>query len=209
MISDLITELTEYISTIGKEDDLISAKKAYFKDTAGLFGDEDCFDARIANFLEWYIFDRRMGGLNLLEEFIKNIEDDDKKALFQELAGGVRSIFEIKKISKKAMTFKDLKDGSKHVAIVSFGVDGFKKGEIIDARLLPQNDQLYLSSSYIFHHGGSKKFITAMIKDAYEREDLSSALTTLANMSLKWEKYRNYKVEDIYKTKETNIAEKR
>lgn len=209
MIADLISELTEYISIIGKEDDLVSAKKTYFKDTAGLFGDEECFDTRIANFLEWYIFDRRMGGINLLEEFIKDIDDEDKKKLFHELTRGVRSVFEIKKISKDTITFKDLKDGNKYVAFVPSGVDGFKKGEIIDARLLPQSDHYSLSASYLFHHGGSKKFITAMVKDAYGRKDLTSALTTLANMSLKWEKYRNYKAEDIYKIKETDIAEKR
>ena len=199
MIQDLLAELTDYLSQRGLEEDLAEAKAAYYKDAAGLFGDEQSYDMRIANFLEFYIFDRRMGGVTVIEEFILRISDDEKRKAFQELGQGVRSIFGIKKVSKDSISFKDLKDGKKYLALTLTGVDGFNKGAIVDARLLPQNNHLYLSASCLFHHEGSKKFITAMIKDAYKRRDLTAALTTLANMSLKWEKYRNYKAEDIYK----------
>ncbi|MBE9504816.1 MAG: hypothetical protein IME96_11640, partial [Proteobacteria bacterium] len=198
MIQELLAELTDYLSQTGREEDLAEAKATYFKESGGLFGDEQSYDMRIANFLEWYIFDRRLGGSTLIDDFIIAISDDEKRKAFQELGQGVRSIFEIKKVSKDSISFKDLKDGKKYVALALTGVDGFNKGAIIDARLLPQNNHLYLSSSCLFHHEGSKKFITAMIKDAYKRQELTAALTSLANMSLKWEKYRNYKAEDIY-----------
>jgi hypothetical protein len=199
MIQELLAELTDYLSHSGREEDLAEAKASYFNEAGGLFGDEQTYDMRIANFLEWYIFDRRLGGVTFIEAFILRISDDGKRKAFQELGQGIRSIFEIKKVSKASISFKDLKDGKKYVAQPLAGVDGFDKGAIMDARLLPQDNNLYLSPSYLFHHEGSKKFIMRKIKDALKSQDLTAALTSLANMSLKWEKYRNYKAEDIYK----------
>lgn len=199
MIQDLLSEITDYLSQSGKEEKLAEAKAAYYKKAGGLFGDEESYDMRIANFLEWFVFDRRLGGVTVFEKFLQEILDEEKNSAFQELEKGVRSIFEITKVSKDSITLKDMKDGKKYVASVLAGIEGFNKGEIMDARLLPQNNCYYLSPSYIYHHKGSKKFISAMVKDAHNRQDLITALTSLANMSLKWEKYRNYKAEDIYK----------
>lgn len=202
IVQELVEELTAYITESGREKDVAAATVDYYRDSGALFGDEENYDMRVANFLEWYIFDRTVGGKTLLEEFFEGIEDGERKKLFEDLGRGVRTVFELRKADEKMVHLRDLRDGKRYSTIPTCGVEGLSKGDIIDARLFCLKNQYYLSGSYIFHPPNMKKFITSLIKEADGRQDLNSALRMLANMSLKWERFRNYHVEDIYTVKE-------
>ena len=199
MIQDCIDELIEYISTSGRENDVGMAKEAYFREGGDIFGDEESYDMRVGTFLEWYVLDRSLGGMTLIEEYIEKVTDADKKEYFESMRNSFRSVFEIRKVEKKGIKVINLKDNSKYLALCSDSTDIFKKGNLLETRLFPFNNECYLSRSYIIHPPEVRKFIVACLKDGVERNDLHFAINSLANMSLKWEKYRNYKVEDIYR----------
>lgn len=203
MIDALIDKLTAYISESGREADISEARAVYFRDSGSLHGDEATYDMRSANFLEWYIFDRTAGGKTFLEAYIDTIEDPEKKKVYESLKDGIRSVFELKKADDKLAHLTDLRNGKRYFAVPLCGMVGLNRGELLDARILPYEDKYYLTGSYIVHPNKVKKFIVQMIKDADNRSDMGSALRMLANMSLKWERFRNYHLEDIYKIKES------
>jgi len=202
MVDKLIDRLTSYISESGREDDISRARAVYFRDSGSLHGDEATYDMRSANFLEWYIFDRTAGGKTLLEVFVDNIEDLEEKRIYGELKEGVRTVFELKKADEELAQLTDLRNGKPYSAVPLCGMAGLGRGDLLDARILPCEGRYYLTGSYIVHPHKAKKLIVRMIRDADNRQDMGSALRTLANMSLKWERFRNYRLEDIYRIKE-------
>jgi len=203
MVDKLIDRLISYISESGREGDISAARASYFRDSGSLHGDEATYDMRSANFLEWYIFDRTVGGRTLLEVFVDNIEDLEEKKVYGELKEGVRTVFELKKFDDELARLADLRNGKRYLAIPLSGMAGLSSGDLLDGRILPYKGKYYLTGSYIVHPLRAKKFIVKMIKDADNRQDMGSALRMLANMSLKWERFRNYHLEDIYRIKES------
>jgi len=143
-----------------------------------------------------------VGGKTFLENYIDSIEDVEEKKIYGYLKGGVRSVFEVKKADDTLAHLSDLRNGKRCFAVPLCSVAGLRRGDLLDARLLPYEGNYYLTGSYIVHPEKAKKFIVKMIKDAENRQDMGSALMMLANMSLKWERFRNYRLEDIYRIKE-------
>ncbi len=201
VIEDLLNELIDYISTSGREEDAANAKERFFSDAGGLLDDENSYDTRVASFLEWYVFDRSMGGKTIFEEFIEGLPEGRKKELFQRLRGNVRSIFDVRKVEAKGIHLRDLRDGRKYFAECEEDAMIFEKGNIIDARLLPCDGGYHLSRSYVFHPPEARKFIIAALREAESRGEINGTINTLAVMSLKVEKYRSYKVEMVYGVK--------
>jgi len=106
VIQTLIDELVSHISKDEYRSDLARAKSVYFKNAgAGLFGDEESYDMRITAFLEWYIFDRSIGGKTVLDRYTEEITDSGKRAAFLGLAEGIRSVFQVKKVEKSSILF--------------------------------------------------------------------------------------------------------
>lgn len=203
MVEKLVDTLTAYISESGSEGDISEARDSYFRDSGSLHGDEATYDMRIANFLEWYIFDRTAGGKTFLENFMDSLEDPEEKKIYGKLKEGVRTVFELKKADDKLAQLIDLRNGKRYSAVPLCSMAGLSRGDIVDGRILPSEDKFYLTGSYIVHPNKTKKFIVNMLKDADNRQDMGSALRMLANMSLKWERFRNYRLEDIYRIKES------
>lgn len=199
MIQDLINELIAYISGEEKQKEIAAAKEAYFREAGGIYGEEDSYDMRIGTFLDWYIFDRMAGGKSVLEEYLETMEDVARKEEFQKLRENRRSIFEIKKINKEGLYLRDLKDKKKYFARTADFIEGLKKGNLIETRIFPFEREYFMSPAFIFHPEKAKKYIIKSLRDGEFLNNLGQVIISLANKSLKWERFRNYKVEDIYK----------
>jgi len=219
MIRSYFDELVGFISGDGGEQDLAMAKKRFFHSAGGLFGDEDSFDERIGAFLEWYVFDRRIGGRTKLELYAQSLEDIKKREEILDLGGSIRSIFKILKVTGPGtaggglfsrhripiknefggLYLKDLKDRKKYLTLSMHRLDGFKRGDIMETRLLPHKNMIFLSNYHIFHPREAKKYIKKRLKKIDASNTTGNVITELSNMSLKWERFRNYKVSDIYK----------
>ncbi len=202
MINDKMDELVAYISSSDREGEVAKAKAEYFKEAGGLFGDEDSYHMRIGCFLEWFVLDRQAGGKTLVGEYVGKMDEGEKKAAFKALENSIRSLFEVRRVDAGGLHLRDMKDGKKYRALSTGMLEMFKKGNIVEARLFPEEDLYYLSPSCIFHPEKVKKFILAEMKKAVLRDDIGTALNTLSVMSLKREHYSNYDLGRIYKTKE-------
>jgi len=199
MILDYIDEIIEYISTSGREEDVAGEKKEYFSQSGGLFGEEVTYDMRIGTFLEWYILDRKRGGKSVLEDFLETVDDAAKRAHILKLTEGIRSIFEVVSVSGDKIKLKDLCGGKKYVVLVPEGGKHFQSKSLLETRVFPQEEKYIISRSYIPHPAKMKKFIVSKLKEGAAMDDIHSAINILANMSLRWERFNKYRVEEIYK----------
>lgn len=200
MIKERIDELVEYISTSGREADVTKAKEEYFRENAGIFGDEESYDMRIGAFLEWYMIDRMIGGKSLLEEYAETIDDMEKREGLLSLRDGLRSIFEVTGVYDDRVYLKDLVGKKKYVVMSPYANKFFKNKNILDCRIFKYDEKRYtMSESYFFHPEKAKKTIVSKLKEAAAMDKVGPLLNSMANMSIKWERYRNFKVEEIYK----------
>ena len=199
MYQEQIDELIGFVTSEGREDDIAMAKKEYFSEGGGIFGDEISYDMRIGSFLEWYVIDRRKGGKSIIEEYTEKMEDPEKKEIFLSLGDGTRSIFEITGKYRDSINLKDLHGGKKYLVYIPEGILQFKTKNILDARIFSEGKRYVMSPSYIFHPEQMKKFIISMLKTAAVGDDLNRAIIRLANMSLRAEKYGKFRIEEIYK----------
>ncbi|MDT8316896.1 MAG: hypothetical protein RQ824_02755 [bacterium] len=200
MIKEDIDELVEYISASGREADVAKAKEEYFRENAGIFGDEESYDMRIGSFLEWYLIDRMIGGKSLLEEYAESVDDPEKRAKLLSIRDGLRSIFEMTGVYDDRLYLKELISGKKYIVMSPFANKFFKSKNILDCRIFKYDEKRYtMSESYFFHPEKAKKIIVSKLKEAAALDKVGALLNSMANMSLKWERYRNFKVEEIYK----------
>ena len=200
MIKERIDELVEYISSSGREADVAKVKEEYFRENAGIFGDEESYDMRIGAFLEWYMIDRRIGGKSLLEEYAETIDDSEKREGLLSLRDGLHSIFEVTSVYDDRVYLKDIIGRKKYIVMSPYANKFFKNKNILDCRIFKYDEKRYtMSESYIFHPEKAKKIIVSKLKEAAAMDKIGPLLNSMANMSIKWERYRNYRVEDIYK----------
>lgn len=200
MIKERIDELVEYISASGREEDVSKVKEEYFRENAGIFGDEESYDMRIGSFLEWYLIDRMIGGKSLLEEYTESIDDPEKKEELLSLRDGLRSIFEVTSVYDDRVYLKELVNGKKYMVLSPYADKFFKNKNILDCRIFKYDEKRYImSESYFFHPEKAKKIIVSKLKEAAAMDKVGPLLNSMASMSLKWERYRNFKVEEIYK----------
>ena len=198
MIQDLIDELITYISTSGREEEVARVREKFFWEVGGIFGEEDSFDMRIGTFFEWFIIDRRIGGTSILEEYCEKIDDEERKNTFLTMRDSIRSVFEVTGSSSDRLNLRDLNDKKKYVALTPWGSPYFKKKDILEVRLFADGNDLIMSQSYINHPQNVKKYIISRFKDAALSNDKDKVVNELAVMSFKWEKYRKFRIEDIY-----------
>ncbi len=200
MIKERIDELVEYISASGREADVAKVKEEYFSENAGIFGDEESYDMRIGAFLEWYMIDRMIGGKSLLEEYAETIDDLGKREDILSLRDGLRSIFEVTGVYDDRVYLKDLVGKKKYIVMSPYANKFFKNKNILDCRIFKYDEKRYtMSESYFFHPEKAKKIIVSKLKEAAAMDKIGLLLNSMANMSIKWERYRNFKLEEIYK----------
>ena len=192
--------MVEYISTSEREADVAKVKEEYFRENAGIFGDEESYDMRIGAFLEWYMIDRRIGGKSLLEEYAESLDNLEKREGLLSLRDGLRSIFEVTSVYDDRVYLKDLVGKKKYIVMLPYANKFFKNKNILDCRIFKYDEKRYtMSESYFFHPEKAKKIIVSKLKEAAAMDKIGPLLNSMASMSLKWERYRNYRVEDIYK----------
>lgn len=206
MILDYIDEIIDYISASGREEDVANAKKEYFSQSGGIFGEELNYDMRIGTFLEWYVLDRKTAGRTIIDEFVGKMDDADKRAEILKLKEGIRSIFEVSRVSGDTIKLKDLYGKKKYTVLMPEEGGHFQAKSLLETRIFlsdikafPIDRKYIISRSYIPHPPKVKKFIISKLKEGGTRDDLNGVINMLANMSLRWERFNKYRVEEIYK----------
>jgi hypothetical protein len=205
MYEELIDRLTTYFTGDQYRDDVAIAKKEFF-DEAGIMDEENHqFEMRMTQFLEWFLFTRRLKGAELTPaQYALQLEDfemtADERPLFENLATTRHSLYEFLKIRGDDIHIRDLFLDKKIVIHDSPIRIGFNRDEFFDGRLIPHGEEFHFARSFCFHPGEASKYILGEVKklrksSASEQE---AFMLKLLKMRYKYEQYRHLKLDYVY-----------
>ncbi len=206
MYEDLIDRLILFFTTERFQADVASGKKEFF-DEAGIVDEENQqFEMRMTQFLEWYLFSRKLKDVGLTPaQYALQLEDfkmtSAERPQFENLAATRHSLFEFLKIRGEDIHVKDLFLNKKIVIPNSPINIGFNRDEIFDARLIPDGENFHFSRSFCFHPPEASRYILGEIKRIRKSGDASEEeafILKLLKMRYKYEQYRHLKLEYVY-----------
>jgi hypothetical protein len=205
MFQPHIDRLITFVSGPDFQAELQTAKREYFEQTGEVFETDDAFEMRMASFLEWFLFDRKLSTQPLtpaelyLERSMQTVDEQDRIVL-RNFAHTVHSLFEVGKLKPDTMHMKDLFSGKSHPVFERRKPVGIDTGDIVEARLiLTPDNKLMFSPAFCFHPREAKKAILKLVK-AHKKAglDVQSMLFKLSYLRLKVDRYKHVTADKIY-----------
>lgn len=206
MYENLIDRLILFFTGERFKDDVAIAKKDFF-DEAGVMDEENySFEMRMTQFLEWYLFTRKLTEPQLTPaQYALQLEDfqmtSQERPDFENLAATRHGLFEFIKIRGEDIHIKDLWLNKKIVIPNSPINIGFNRDEIFDARLIPVGENFQFSRAFCFHPAEASRYILGEIKRIRKLENPAEEeafMLRLLKMRYKYEQYRHLKLEYVY-----------
>lgn len=201
----LIDKMLVYFTGDRFKDQVTSAKKEFFERSGVIDEEDQTFEIRMSQFLDWYLFSRKLFDVQVtpIEYAIQNREfqvTDAERSGFEQLAAHQHSLYEFLKLRGDDVYVRDLFSGKKIVLKNSPLTFGFNYDEIFDVRIIPHEDSFVFAKGFCFHPVEAKKFILKEIKaaknlDQHAKEDF---LLRLLKMRYKLDQYKHIKLDQIY-----------
>ncbi len=192
-----------------RKEQLLAARQEHFERYGEPHEEDRTFEARITGMLDYYLYDYRAPGFEgtTIDRFIEaegGALPAEDLAAYRDLARTVHGLFEVRKIREGEVVLRDSFTGGDHEVTERRQVAGLDKGDVLEARLLPYQGNLYFSGSFLYHPREARKPILAEVKRLKKAAgkggavDVPALLATLSRMALKLERYRNVRLESIY-----------
>lgn len=185
--------------------EVYEAKKEFFENLGALSEEDQDFENQMDLFMGWYLFDRPLNHHELPPAllFYRKHADSvppEEAALYKSLTEIRHSIYEILKQKGISLTLKDLSTGEKYeVDDLKFRV-GFSKGDIFEARLIPDGKKFVFANGFCFHPKEAYKFIETQMKKIRDedRAQRTKLLLKLTQMKNKQRRFPHIDINFIY-----------
>ncbi len=208
-LQQLHDRLLAWATAEPRKERLLTARRLHF-DAYGEPHEEDrTYEARLNGMLDFYLYDFRSaaGGRTTLEEFLfsegASLDPGERQA-FEDLAHNVHTLFEVRRIADGAVRLRDVFTGKDYDVVERRQLIGLEKGDVLEARLLPNEGALVFSGAFLYHPREARKPILAEVKKRRKvagkggDPDMPGLLALLSRMAFKLERYRNVRLESIY-----------
>jgi hypothetical protein len=200
-----LDHLIAFASAEPRKAALLEAKADYFQLTGEVFEDDKVFEARMASFLDYYLFDRasketgKTPAQELYEEQLR--VQPGEAAAFRGFTETIHGLFEVRKLGGETVRLRELFSARDHDVTERRKMAGLEKGDILEARLIPFGGHLWFSAAFVFHPREATKLILKQVKRLKKNDPAASprALTwDCSRRALKAERYKQIAVEKIY-----------
>ncbi len=201
-----VEKLSVYFSSPSYEKEVVHAKSLFFGDVGVDDKESDRYEQWMNIFFDWYLFTRPISGMNLPPaEYALEIDEfqqlhGDEKRIFQNLAKTEHSLLQFVKQKGEFVFFKDLFRKRKVKVVNNDFVLTLEKGDICDARLIPDEDHYFFTKGFCCHPREVNKFILKEVK-ALKKADpgIQQAFQLeLIRMFFKMEQYSHLSFDKIY-----------
>lgn len=162
--------------------EVYEAKKNYFENLGVISEEDPDFENQMDVFMGWYLFDRPLEKHDLPPVYLfyrkgqPNFSPDED-AIYKALTLAKHSVFELIRQKGTSLLLRDLSNGQKfEVQDLQFKA-GFSKGDVFEARLVPEEKNFVFANGFCFHPKEAYKFIESQMKKI--REDDSAQRTKL------------------------------
>lgn len=201
----LLDQLITSATADDRKPELVAAKAEYFALTGEVFEDDKSFEMRMASFLDYFLFDRKnpATGKTPAQTFYeeKQRTDPEQALQFRAFTETVHGLFEVRKLGKELIRLRELFSGKDHDVTERRQMAGLEKGDLIEARLIPFDGQLWFSGAFCYHPKEAQKAILKEIKRRRKKEPsrpTKELAWECAKCALKVDRYRQIAVEKIY-----------
>ncbi|MEK6578452.1 MAG: hypothetical protein AABZ55_04435, partial [Bdellovibrionota bacterium] len=147
MYQKYLEPIIEEFTTGTYYPEVFSAKQEYFEKAGVVYEDDLEFEQRMCIFMDWYLFERELPGVDLPPVkyyFRKNKEkfSNEELNIYQDFCSTIHSIFRLKRFTwnKKGHVIVDLFSNKSHTVTDSEITHGFSRGDIFEARIIPFKD---------------------------------------------------------------------
>jgi hypothetical protein len=199
-------QLIAFASSEPKKPALLEAKAEYFQLTGEVFEDDKVFEARMASFLDYYVFDRRSPGTGKTPA--QELYDEQREKVgpeaaipFRAFTETIHGLFEVRKLTDDGVRLRELFSAKEFQVAERRKLAGLEKGDILEARLIPFSGFLLFSSAFVFHPREATKLILKQVKrlkKAAPQTDPRSLAWDCSRRALKTDRYKQIAVEKIY-----------
>ena len=201
-----LDQLIAYASAEPRKPALLAAKAEYFQLTGEVFEDDKVFEARMASFLDYYVFDRaspETGKTPSQEMYDEQREKLGSEAAvpFRAFTETIHGLFEVRKLADDGVRLRELFSGKDFQVAERRRLAGLEKGDILEARLIPFSGFLLFSTAFVFHPREASKLILKEVKrrkKAAPQPSPRELAWDCSRRALKTERYKQIAVEKIY-----------
>ena len=187
--------------------EVFNAKQEYFDKAGAVHEDDPEYEQRMSIFLDWYIFDRDLPGVDLppIKYHFKKNRDrmgDEDLSVFKDLCNTNHSLFRMKRKTWKGDAFvvQDLFTKKTFTVKDPELKMGFNKGDLFEGRLIPFKGIFTFSRGFCFHPISMEGFILSEIKKIrfQDKSRQTKLILQLAAMKLKHSRFQHIDVKHIY-----------
>ena len=124
--------------------EVYNAKQEYFEKAGIVYEDDAEFEQRMCIFMDWYLFERDLPGVDLppIKYYFRKNKDhfsNEELNIYRDFCSTIHSIFRLKRFTwnSKGLVVQDL-FSNKSYTVDRFGdQQGFARGDIFEARIIP------------------------------------------------------------------------
>lgn len=188
--------------------EVYNAKLEYF-DKAGIVYEDDIeFEQRMCIFMDWYLFDRDLPGVDLppIKYFFRKNKDrfsSEELNIYRDFCSTTHSIFRLKRFTwvGQGLIVQDLFSNKAHTVIDPEINQGFTRGDIFEARVIPFKGKLEFSRGFCFHPADVDSFIFGEVKKVryQDKGRQTKLILQLSAMKLKHLRFPHIDIRHIYK----------
>ncbi len=207
MFEKYLEPIVEEYTTGEYYREVTKAKSEYFEKAGIVYDDDSEFEERMNIFMDWYVFDRDLPGVDLppVRSFFRKEKsrfNDEELVIYRDLCATVHSIFRLKRFGwfKRHLVVQDLFSRKAYKVMDTVINRGFSKGDIFEARLIPFRGQFFFSKGFCFHPSEMESFILGEIKKVRFQDQArqTKLMLQLSSMKLKHLRFQHIDVRHIY-----------
>lgn len=187
--------------------EVYNAKQEYFEKAGVVYEDDIEFEQRMCIFMDWYIFERDLPGVDLPPikyYFRKNKErfSNDELNIYRDFCSTIHSLFRLKRLTwnRKGLIVLDLFSNKAYTVGDSEINKGFARGDLFEARIMPFQGGCEFSRGFCFHPTDMESFIISEIKKVryQDKSRQTKLILQLASMKLKHLRFNHIDISHIY-----------
>ncbi len=187
--------------------EVFKAKQEFFERAGVVYEDDAEYEQRMSLFMDWYLFDRDLPGIDLppIRYYIRQNASKfqpEEKILYENLSSSIHSIFLLKRFSffSKNLIIQDLFSKKTYVVMDSKLKQAFSSGDIFEGRVFPRAGKWFFAQGFCFHPVEMRSFIMGEIKKIRHQEQSRhlKLILQLAQMKLKHQRFSHIDVKHVY-----------
>lgn len=207
MYQKYLEAIIEEFTTAEYYREVYEAKQEYFKKAGIVYEDDVEFEQRMCIFMDWYIFDRDLPGVDLppIKYYFRKYKDrftSEELNIYKDFCSTVHSVFRVKRLTwnRKGFVVEDLFSGKIYKVMDSEMNKGFARGDLFESRLIPFRQSYGFSRGFCFHPVEMESFILGEIKKirSQDKRIQTKLILQLSAMKLKHLRFQHIDIRHIY-----------